>query len=472
MSATKEKPVVVVTAFAASGHSAGPIQIAGHLVSRGFKVYFIGGAEFKSSIEKTGSVYVENPWRWQDVVAQAQSNFDEVWAMKHVFGGPTPASYRILKETLERVRREHPDRELVIFHESMSQGLLPMLLGAPLPERYTELPRIINFHCSIYIATDYSRPPFGPGLPYDPTPENLALWRSIYDEMQPRWDSVNEHCNDIYQSLGATRRTPKGSFFDHVMFVGDVTLLAFSPSLEYPIQNPNPKLRFIGGLPLKPLPDSFVYPPWWPTIAANAALPAGSPDRKKVVFVAQGTVHLDYTELIVPTIRALAGREDTIVVATLGSRGAKLGAAAMNSTTTNGDNGAADGNNKDGDFSLPDNAIVTDYLPYDALLPHTDVFVCNAGFGGFMHGVMNGVPMVLAGAAADKAEVSARAERAGVAINLRAQKPSPDAIRAAVDRVLTDPSFKRRAVELRRENEEMDSLGQIEAVIDEVLGRK
>jgi UDP:flavonoid glycosyltransferase YjiC (YdhE family) len=42
------------------------------------------------------------------------------------------------------------------------------------------------------------------------------------------------------------------------------------------------------------------------------------------------------------------------------------------------------------------NTGVVDLLPYDAVLPQVDVLVSNAVYGGFLYGVINSVPKVLA----------------------------------------------------------------------------
>jgi UDP:flavonoid glycosyltransferase YjiC (YdhE family) len=80
--------------------------------------------------------------------------------------------------------------------------------------------------------------------------------------------------------------------------------------------------------------------------------------------------------------------------------------------------------------------------------------------------------MVLAGTVSDKAQVCARAEWAGVAVNLRAQRPGEEAIREAVARVLGDGKFKARALELKGENEGLNSLRKVEEIIEELSGRK
>lgn len=78
--------------------------------------------------------------------------------------------------------------------------------------------------------------------------------------------------------------------------------------------------------------------------------------------------------LLKPTFEALANREDVFVIGVLGQRGAALDWV-----------------------KLPGNTRSVGYLLYNAVLLYTDVFVSNAGYGGFLHCVMHGVPKVLAG---------------------------------------------------------------------------
>ena len=92
----------------------------------------------------------------------------------------------------------------------------------------------------------------------------------------------------------------------------------------------------------------------------------------------------------------------------------------------------------------------------------------NAGYGGFIHGVVNGTPLVLAGATEDKPEVAARGEYAGVAINLRTAEPSQEQISEAVERILVEKKFKERVMEVKEENEAMKAMDFIEKTILEM----
>ena len=101
----------------------------------------------------------------------------------------------------------------------------------------------------------------------------------------------------------------------------------------------------------------------------------------------------------------------------------------------------------------------------DAALAHADVFVTNGGYGGVTHSVINGVPMVAGGITEDKIEVTARVEYVGLGVNLKTQSPTSEAVAAAVDKVLRDPSYKKVAVRLKAENEDLDSLSILEKEI-------
>ncbi|KAK4454834.1 glycosyltransferase [Podospora aff. communis PSN243] len=447
-SLSPQKPIIIGAAYPLSGHTGGPLQVAGHLASRGYKVYFITGPYYKDSTEKLGITYVENNYQLNEKYVQERMQIPDLGVriaedLKHFFGDAIVISHQLLRYTLELVRAQHPDHTVVLLHEVMFMGLLPFVHGAPLPKGYTSLPPTINFATHNNPIPDPSLPPFGPGLPYDPTPENKALWKTIYDSLAPMDTLINTHWTSLMRPLGATRPLT-GSFWTTVMTLGDVTVQPTSPSTEYPHPPTSHKFAFIGGLPLKPLSPSYTPPPWFSTLQSNSSLPLTSPNRKKVIFLTQGTVSPDYTQLILPGITALSPDPSLLVIATLGQRGASLSLP----------------------FAQPANVHIADYLPYDLILSHTDVFVSNGGYNSFMHGVMNGVPMVLAGMDADKGEVAARGEWCGVAVNLRSGTPEGEEIRRAVGRVLAEKRFKERAVELRVENERLGALGRVEGIIE------
>src|SRR6185436_15504428 len=91
---------------------------------------------------------------------------------------------------------------------------------------------------------------------------------------------------------------------------------------------------------------------------------------------------------------------------------------------------------------LPPNARAAEYLPYDDLLPKTDVYVTNGGYGGVQYALRHGVPIVTTGGKEDKPEVGARVAWSGVGRRIRTERPTPDALRREILTVLNDPRYR------------------------------
>nr|WP_246324859.1 glycosyltransferase [Petropleomorpha daqingensis] len=179
------------------------------------------------------------------------------------------------------------------------------------------------------------------------------------------------------------------------------------PELEYPRSDLPPQVHFVGHL--APPPSGRPLPPWW----------ASLPDDRPLVHVTQGTYDVDPAELLLPSLTGLADAGVTVAAAT---GGAALPPGAV-----------------------PGNAHQAAFLPYDSLLPRTSVVVTNGGWGGVLASLAAGVPLVVAGGTIDKPEIARRVAWSGAGLDLRTGRPSPAKVRAAVERVLAEPSFAERA---------------------------
>jgi UDP:flavonoid glycosyltransferase YjiC (YdhE family) len=119
-------------------------------------------------------------------------------------------------------------------------------------------------------------------------------------------------------------------------------------------------------------------------------------------------------------------------------------------------------------FGSP-NVIIEDFIDYDALFPHVDVFVTNGGFGSVLAAMRHGVPVVAAGKTEGKNDIDARVGYNRLGIDLRTERPKPAKIRAAVRRVLDDPTFAANVATLQAELNSYDPLERIEAALNEEL---
>lgn len=445
------KPILFFTALPGEGHTYPLITIAASMIQRGYPVFFHGGAQFEADVRAMGAEFslipsmldpVPNP---EAVMAAGKAITD--WGVPLFVHGLVNFCYntmsvrtQLLEDTIIQLKEQNPKRQIIIIHELCSMNVTPFAYGRPVPQGFTSFPKTIGIGAVNISAPSSDTAPFSMGLPYD-TSRACRLRNKELHKLADRgpWLPLFEAAQRAMRDSGCTI-IPEGHPFESWYAAPDVCFQMCSASMEYPLSDMPPKLRFAGCLPPKVSGSDFDAPSWWNDVLTSAAT-----KDVKVVFVSQGTAEVDYSQLIVPALEAFRGRDDILVVATLGIRGATL---------------------RD-DVDVPKNARWTDFLAYDRILPYADVFVCNAGYGSTSHAVTNGVPAVLAGEVLDKKEVTLRAVYAGYAWDLESATPSAEQVKTGVEAVLADKRFKDRAIELKAENEGMDCMDIIERQIIE-----
>jgi len=257
--------------------------------------------------------------------------------------------------------------------------------------------------------------PFGLGL----QPDNSPLGRVRIGALN--WLSKNVLMKDVTVHLDRARESvglpAKGQDFFSAALSPFLYLQGTTPSFEYPRRDLPSQVHFIGTF-LPPAPADFTPPSWL------TDLDRGQP----VVHVTQGTVATEASDLLLPTIQALAD-EDVLLVATTGGQ-------PVETITLN---------------PIPANVRIESFLPHAHLLPHVDVMVTNGGFNGVQIALANGVPIITAGQTEEKPEICARVEWSGTGINLKTSRPTSAQIRDAVKTVLASPSYKQKAQQMKME---------------------
>lgn len=100
---------------------------------------------------------------------------------------------------------------------------------------------------------------------------------------------------------------------------------------------------------------------------------------------------------------------------------------------------------------VPGNAVVTPFLPQEAVLPHCAAVVHHGGAGTALGVLAHGLPSVVLPRGADNFAVAARMAAAGAAQAVGPDELSEDAVRAAVRAVLTDPGTRAAAEHIAAE---------------------
>ena len=107
---------------------------------------------------------------------------------------------------------------------------------------------------------------------------------------------------------------------------------------------------------------------------------------------------------------------------------------------------------------VPANVGLTSYIPHSVVLPLCSACVTHCGHGTITAALSNGIPIVGLPNMADQPLLATRAQELGAGIALDGERATPDETRAAVNRVLDEPSYKQRAMELKAKYDALKAL--------------
>jgi UDP:flavonoid glycosyltransferase YjiC (YdhE family) len=253
-----------------------------------------------------------------------------------------------------------------------------------------------------------------------------------------------------------------------------------TPAFEYPRSDLPPQVHFIGPLLPDP-PAGFVTPEWWPELR----------DRRPVVLVTQGTIATESSDLIAPSLRALAG-ENVLVIATTG--GAPIESVMLDPPETRPDPFVyyaplvphasllagfggyhvipAPAHEQPAEGRLPPNARLERFVPFAQLMPHVSVMITNGGYGGVQFALAHGVPLVVAGTTQEKPEIAARVAWSGAGINLKTRTPTPEQIHVAVRSMLENQSYRHNAERIRADYARHNAPAEAAALLEQLAATR
>ncbi|HEV8714307.1 MAG TPA: glycosyltransferase [Candidatus Binatia bacterium] len=124
-------------------------------------------------------------------------------------------------------------------------------------------------------------------------------------------------------------------------------------------------------------------------------------------------------------------------------------------------------------FTAPANVRLEAFVPHSAVLPHARAMVTQCGLGTLTKALAHGVPLVCLPLVGDQPDNAARVVARGAGVRLE-RDATPEQIRAAIQRVLTQPRFgesaRRIAGKLAKEDGAQRAAEEIEAVVRQGVG--
>ena len=427
---------VLIAAVPIHGHVTPLLTVARHLVGRGDRVRFITGARFADVVTATGARHVPLPVEadFDDRQDWAQAFPDRArlkgakaiaFDVEHVFIRPGRAQYDTV---MAAHRSERAD--VLLTDPAFAGGAL--LLGHPVGTR----PPVVVCGVIPLMIASRDTAPYGMGLTPLAGPAGRAR-NALLTAVASRtvFPAAQRCASDANQAVhGQPLAFPALDWPRHAEAIVQFSVQPF----EYPRSDAPPSLRFAGAISASG--SHAPLPPWWDELEGAKAA------SRPVIHVTQGTIaNRDYRQIIAPTLHALAGEDVFLAVAT--------GGRPLDTLPP-----------------LPRNAWAAPYLPYDELLPRTDVFVTNGGYGGVQYALRYGVPVVTSSGKEDKPEVAARVAWSGVGRRIKSETPSADAVGDAVREVLREPGYRSRAGQIAAAMAAAPGLDGLTDVVEELIG--
>lgn len=418
---------ILIATVPIHGHVTPMLAVAHFFAERGDRVRFITGARFADAVSRSGAEFLPLPplADWDDRL-DLNERFPERVGLK----GSASVAFDI--EQIFMVPAEAQHDAVMAAHLAEPADVLlvdPAFAGAAFVLGHPRAERPAVVMCGVLPLALGSRDtaPFGLGIA--PMAGGLGRLRnSVLASLAGRVLAPAERrADEMYREVHGVDMP--GAILDwsrRADAIAQFTVAEF----EYPRSDAPDTLHFVG--PISASGSSAPRPDWWDELDGS----------KSVVHVTQGTIaNKDFGQLVGPTLEALADEDVLVVVAT--------GGRPLDTLPP-----------------LPANARAAEFLPYDELLPKTDVYVTNAGYGGVQYALRYGVPIVASGGQEDKPEVGARIAWSGVGRRLRALSPTPKALRSAVRSVLRDERYRRSARAMADRMAASGGFSDLAAIVD------
>ncbi len=253
----------------------------------------------------------------------------------------------------------------------------------------------------IYPVVEAGLPFFAVGLRPPRTPLGRAIWRAGQRALEVGLEQGRSDLNKQRARLGLA---PTERF--HGGISSELALVGTFPQLEYPRDWPT-EVEVIG-------PMSFEVP------HPEIELPRGD---DPLVLVAPSTAHDSRNHLVRTALAALAN-EPVRVVATTNRVMPQVS------------------------IEVPSNALLVDWLSYSQLMPAASLVISHGGHGTVARALSAGTPLLISPFIGDMSETAMRVDWAGAGLSLPWRLCRPKPLLWAARRILGDPSFTARAVQL------------------------
>lgn len=399
--------------FPADGHFNPLTGIAVYLQQLGCDVRWYGSQEYGEKIKKMAIPY----FPFQKALEVTGSNIEQIFVeRKEIKGAVKKLNFDLQNMFILRAEEYYTD--ILEIYKTFPFDILicdNAFTAIPFVKDKMQKP-VVAIGVLPLTETSKDLPPAGLGM----TPSNTIIGKIKqhvlrYIAKQVLFKKSNQLFCRIMEKHNIEHHNH--SVFDIGVKKSSLLLQSGTPSFEYQRSDMGKNIRFIG--PLLPYSAKKQKQPWFDERLMK---------YKKIVILTQGTVEKDVTKLLVPTLEAFKNTDTLVICTTGGSQTSELKTAYPHK-----------------------NLIIEDFIPFNEVMSYGHAYITNGGYGGVMLGIENELPLVVAGVHEGKNEICARIGYFNLGINLKTEKPNPDQVRQAVEKVISNPLYKKNVEQLSLE---------------------
>jgi MGT family glycosyltransferase len=415
-----EKKKILFACIPADGHFNPMTGIAMELKNRGHDIRWYASKIFAEKLKKLDTLH----YPFKRALEVNQFNADELFPerkklkagvsklkfdLKHFFIYRAPEYFEDIRE----IKQSFPFDVFVCDAAFTAGKLVKEKLSVP----------AVGIGIVPVMSTSIDLPPYGLGLTPDHSVAGRIKQRMLrFAAKNILFKESSREYNKILKSYGL--QPERILIFDIPTQRSDIFLQSGTPGFEYERSDMPDKLKFVGPLHAYKKEKKVISYDWNDKLSRH----------KKNILISQGTFEGDHSKLIIPALEALKDEDYLLIIATGYHNTDELRRAYKK-----------------------DNIVIEDFIDFDFIMPQTDVYVTNGGYGGTLLAIEHGLPMVAAGVNEGKNEICARIGYFRLGINLKTEQPSHEKIKKAVDEIISNPSYKQNVEKLRNEFRQYDT---------------
>ncbi|AFZ10182.1 glycosyltransferase, MGT family [Oscillatoria nigro-viridis PCC 7112] len=386
---------------AANGHLNPMTTLGSELLRRGHRVTVFNLLDAKTTTLASGLEFqalAENEFpagSMAEGLAQL-GKLSGLTAFRYTIKAFTEISAALLTEAPTAIQKAGVEA-LLVDQVSFEGGTIAEVLNLP----------FVTVCSALMVNRDHNIPPFCTPWQYNPTLANglrnqvsyellnLAVKpiRDVIAQYRKEWKlPLYSHPNDGYSKLAQISQQPA--------------------EFEFPRQNLPPHFHFTG-------------PYHNPATRQPVPFPFEQLTGKPLIYASMGTIQNRLLDVFQTIASACEGLDAQLVIS--------LGGGATPESLP----------------PLPGNPIVVGYAPQLELLQKAALTITHAGMNTTLESLSNGVPMVAIPVANDQPGVAARIAWTGVGEVVPLKELSVSKVRSAIGKVLTQESYKQRAIEMQ-----------------------